>query len=791
LFFPAVDKVDEAPASAALQDFLDHALVAMHWLGPDGTILWANRAELALLGYAPEEYLGRPAEDFHANPESGRLLADHLASGEGVRDCEAALRHRDGSLRHVLISAHPFHDPGDGRLLHSRCFLQDITGRKRAEQELQKRNQLLAVILENTPVMASRIDTRGVLTESFGAGLRSMGLADGQVVGLNALECWPECRAYLERALAGEPVHWVFEAGAGGDTRYFEVWYVPDSVRKGEIIGFGVDITDLKRAEEELGRSEALNRRIIESSRDCIQILDGEGRLLSTSRVGQQLLEAHDPDALAGISWIDLWRGADRARAGRVVEEALRSGAGKFQGVCPTLTGRDKWWDVLVTPILDPEGEPRLLLAVSRDITEQKAVEEALRRSEEQLRQSQKMDAIGRLAGGVAHDFNNLLTAITGYSDILLRAMPADNPLRGNVEEIRKAGDRAASLTRQLLTFSRKRVAAPRVFDLRQAVTDMRRMLERLIGEDIQLSMSAEEDLSPGCADPGQVEQVILNLVVNARDAMPRGGKLTVEAVNARLGDALPGAYFPAVPGEYIRLTVRDTGVGMDREVRSHLFEPFFTTKPPGHGTGLGLSTVYGIVQQAEGNLTVRSEPGKGTEISVYIPAGRASEASPDQEARPAAEAKTKRAAETILLVEDEDVVRKLLAQVLSAQGYAVMEAGSGPAALEAVARHRGPIDLLLTDVVMSGMSGRELSERLIALRPCLRVLYMSGYTEDAVLRHGVFRNRMAFLGKPFSPLALVRRIKEMLEAPPPGPSEEKARQVSVPSDAGDSSLAP
>jgi CheY-like chemotaxis protein len=318
----------------------------------------------------------------------------------------------------------------------------------------------------------------------------------------------------------------------------------------------------------------------------------------------------------------------------------------------------------------------------------------------------------------------------------------------------------------------------------------MRRMLERLIGEDIRLAMSAAEDLAPGCADPGQVEQVILNLVVNARDAMPRGGSLAVEAANARLGDApLPGAYFPVSPGEYVRLTVRDTGVGMDDEVKSHLFEPFYTTKPPGQGTGLGLSTVYGIVQQAGGNLTVRSGPGRGTEISVYIPAGRAGEAAPEQEARPAAEPKTKRAGETILLVEDEEVVRKLLAQVLAAQGYAVIEAGSGAAALEAVARHSGAIDLLLTDVVMSGMSGRELAEKLLAIRPGLRVLYMSGYTDDAVLRHGVYRNRMAFLGKPFSPLALVRKLKEMLEAPPPGPAGGEAREESVPPGAGETTV--
>jgi PAS domain S-box-containing protein len=516
----------------------------------------------------------------------------------------------------------------------------------------------------------------------------------------------------------------------------------------------------LRRAEEALGLSEALNRRIIESCRDCIQILDPDGLLLSTSREGRRLLEAPDAEAMEGLSWLDLWRGSDRRKAEAALAAALATGAGKFQGICPTFRGKPRWWDVLVTPILDAAGEPHRLLAVSRDITEQKSVEDALRRSEEQLRQSQKMEAVGRLAGGVAHDFNNLITAIAGYSDLLLRSMPGEDPQRGHVLEIRKAGERAAALTRQLLTFSRKRTAVAKVFDLDHAVADMRQMLVRLIGEDIELATRSAGPGTRVSADPSQVEQVILNLAVNARDAMPRGGRLTIETSGEPMR---PGLYFPVDPGPYVRLTVSDTGVGMDAEVRNHLFEPFFTTKPAGHGTGLGLSMVYGIVQQAGGNLAVESEPGRGTSISIWLPAARgaAEEASHHG---PEPTPRRRRSGETILLVEDEDMVRRLVAQVLESQGYRVLEASSGAQALAAAHALEGPLDLLLTDVVMAGMSGRELSEKLAGLRPGLKVLYMSGYTEDAVLRHGVYQNSTAFLGKPFSPLALVQKIREMLE---------------------------
>jgi CheY-like chemotaxis protein len=369
------------------------------------------------------------------------------------------------------------------------------------------------------------------------------------------------------------------------------------------------------------------------------------------------------------------------------------------------------------------------------------------------------------LAGGVAHDFNNLLTAINGYAELMSKSLANEDPMQETVREIRRAGERAASLTRQLLTFSRRQAPANRTLDLNEVVGDIRQMLGRLIGEDIHLVTILDAGLQSINADPGQIEQLLLNLALNARDAMPTGGCLTIQLANAQIERGQSGMIFVAEPGSYVKLMVEDTGIGMDDDVKAHLFEPFFTTKPAGQGTGLGLSTVYGIVKGAGGNLSVTSELGKGTSFSVYLPvaARLLAKAEPsDETAEHAPPGKGGR--ETVLLVEDEDMVRRLIGQVLLSHGYNVLEACSGSAALEAVERHAGHIDLLLTDVVMTGMSGRELSEKLLALRPGLKVLYMSGYTDDAILRHGVFHNSTAFLGKPFSPGVLIRKLRDVID---------------------------
>ncbi|HWP34705.1 MAG TPA: response regulator [Thermodesulfobacteriota bacterium] len=379
---------------------------------------------------------------------------------------------------------------------------------------------------------------------------------------------------------------------------------------------------------------------------------------------------------------------------------------------------------------------------------------------EAELQRAQKLEAIGRLAGGIAHDFNNLLTAITGYTELLLRRLGGDDPVRRDLEQIAKAAERAASLTRQLLAFSRRQVLCPRLLDPATAVRNVAAMLERLVGEPIELVTCVEPDLGLVKADPAQLEQVLVNLALNARDAMPQGGRLTLEASSVTLDAARSGRDPALPPGRYVRLTVRDTGCGMDAETQAHLFEPFFTTKPLGKGTGLGLSVAYGIVTQSGGHIAVESAPGQGSAFSVYLP--RADGA----DGEPAGRREARRGSETVLLVEDEEVVRQLVREVLQQHGYTVLEARQGEEALELARGYAEPIDLLVTDVVMPRIGGCELARRLAEARPSLKVLYVSGYTGNALTCGDTPVEELAFLQKPFTPQALLAKVREVLDGP-------------------------
>jgi signal transduction histidine kinase/ActR/RegA family two-component response regulator len=386
---------------------------------------------------------------------------------------------------------------------------------------------------------------------------------------------------------------------------------------------------------------------------------------------------------------------------------------------------------------------------------------QALRRSEEQLRQAQKLEAIGRLAGGVAHDFNNLLTAIMGHSHFLHQRFESDDPAARDAEDILKAAERAASLTRQLLAFSRQQILEPKVLDLNVIITDLDRMLRRLIGEDIDLVTAPLKDLGQVKADPGQIEQVLINLVVNARDAMPDGGKLTIETANVDLDEGYAQARIDLTPGRYVMVAVSDNGCGMSRETASRIFEPFFTTKPMGQGTGLGLSTVHGIVKQSEGHIEVYTELGQGTTFKVYLP--RVEEVAED---RPVAQPEVldHPGHGTILLVEDEDIIRRVIVTSLRMSGYTVIEATDGSDAISVCENRDQPIDLLITDIVMPLMSGPELVRRVRAVRPRLPTLLISGYTDRALVHQGIRGTGMAFLQKPFTPDVLARKVREVLD---------------------------
>ncbi|HUB32262.1 MAG TPA: response regulator, partial [Bryobacteraceae bacterium] len=401
----------------------------------------------------------------------------------------------------------------------------------------------------------------------------------------------------------------------------------------------------------------------------------------------------------------------------------------------------------------------RLGVAVSREMSQAEGRRERSR-LEQQFRQAQKMEAVGRLAGGVAHDFNNLLTVITGYAELLLGGRDLAPGQRTALEEIQRAAERGGALTHQLLAFSRGQPFTPRTVQLNSVIVHMQKMLSRLIGEDIELITVAGAEPGTIRADPGQLEQVIMNVAVNARDAMPGGGKLILETSNAEVDQTYVGPNVDLKPGSYVVLAVSDTGMGIDRETMIHLFEPFFTTKAPGKGTGLGLATAYGIVKQSGGAISVYSEPGRGTTVKIYLPAADAKSAVVAAEQAPAA---MLRGSETILVLEDEARVRKLVCEVLAGRGYQVLEAVRGVEAIRMAAEHHGRIDLLLTDVVMPEMSGPQVLEQIRARHPSLKVLFMSGYTDEAMVHHGILDSGAPFLQKPFLPETLARKVREVL----------------------------
>ncbi|MBI4831684.1 MAG: response regulator, partial [Candidatus Lindowbacteria bacterium] len=421
--------------------------------------------------------------------------------------------------------------------------------------------------------------------------------------------------------------------------------------------------------------------------------------------------------------------------------------------------GSYKWFYESLRLIESPEGKHHCV-GMMQDITERKKAENEMAALEEQFWQAQKMEAIARLTGGIAHDFNNLLTVIIGYCQLCLMELRDSDPLRENIEEMGKAANRAANLTRQLLAFSRRQVMEMSILNLNELLADLDKMLCRVIGEDVELAIMPASDLGTVKADPGQIEQVILNLVVNARDAMPCGGKLTIGTANVELDEIYARNHSGAKPGSYVMLSVSDTGAGMDQETKEKIFEPFFTTKEKGKGTGLGLATVHGIVKQSGGDIWVYSEPTKGTTFKIYLPRVDEEPAYADEKES----GEFARGNETVLLVEDEEGVRKLVMLILQTQGYNVLEAAHAGDALFACEQHTGPIHLVLTDVVMPEMSGPELAKRLSQIRPDMKVIYMSGYTDDAIVHHGVLQKEMDYIQKPYTVEKLTRKIRQVLD---------------------------
>jgi PAS domain S-box-containing protein len=521
-----------------------------------------------------------------------------------------------------------------------------------------------------------------------------------------------------------------------------------------------------RQVEQALRESEERNRIIIETTNEGICMIDGAGRTTFVNTRMAAML-GYRAEEILGRPLLDLVHEDSRPSAARNLARPRDAAGGQIEVRFLRKDGSDLWALVDSAPIADSAGRHGGALAMVMDVSLRK-------RLEEQLRQGQKMEAIGNLAGGVAHDFNNVLSVILSYTGLVLSSLKPGDPLRLDLEEVRKAGERAGDLTRQLLAFSRQQMLRPTTLDVNQIVVGMEKMLRRLLGEEVELSLLTSHALGTVHADAGQLEQIIMNLVVNARDAMPRGGKVSIETANVELSAVYAAAHHDVIPGPYVMTAVTDTGIGMDAATQVRIFEPFFTTKEKGKGTGLGLSTVFGIVKQSGGHIWVYSEADKGTTFKIYLPRTDDSVDPAQPSIRPPS---TLRGGETILLVEDEEQVRASRRAVLRRYGYNVLEAQNGGEAFLICEKYTAKIHLLVTDVVMPRMSGRELAERLGPMRVEMKVLYVSGYTENSVVHHGVLDAGVAFLQKPITPEALARKVREVLDPPTPPPRPRAARR--------------
>jgi two-component system, cell cycle sensor histidine kinase and response regulator CckA len=643
---------------------------------------------------------------------------------------------------------------------------RELASRRRAEEGLRESEERYRDLVENANDIVYTHDLDGAITSWNRAGERMLGYPAEEAVGMNISRVVAPDQLDRARRMTAE------KAERGGRTAY-ELGVVAKGGRRltveissrlaclpgrpPRVQGMARDITDRKRAEEALLEQRQVLQSVLSHIPCAVFWKDRRGVYLGCNDQSARDLGMASPAGVIGKTDLDMPVTKEEAdfyiRCDRQVMETGRP----LLDIEETQRRPDGHQAVLLTskvPLRDASGRTVGVLGVYTDVTEG-------RRLEEQLRQSQKMEAVGQLAGGVAHDFNNLLTVINGFGELLLSRLPPGDPSRDLAGQITKAGDRAAALTRQLLAFSRRQVVAPRVLDLNAVVSDLEKMLRRVIGEDVGLAVRLRPGLGRVRADAGQLEQALVNLAVNARDAMPQGGKLSIETADAELDEGYARSHAGVAPGRYVLLAVSDTGHGMTEGVKARIFEPFFTTKGVGKGTGLGLAMVYGIVKQAGGHVEVYSEVGVGTTFKLYLPLA-------EEEARPSRPSSTpglaRGGSETVLLAEDEDAVRALTRTVLQGKGYSVLEAADGEGALRVAAAHAGPIHLLVSDVVMPGLGGRGLAERVLALRPGLRVLYLSGYTDDAVVRHGVLHENVNFLQKPFAVAALAQKVREVLD---------------------------
>ncbi len=744
---------------ALIVESTDDAIIAKSLSGEITT--W-NQGAQRLYGYEAEEVLGQPLSILFPGdyPDEPNAILSLIRQGQSIQGLRHTCLAKNGSLRSVSLTATPVLDR-QGRIKGGYLIGRDVTARKQAEEAARTNEAKFRALMEHSADAVALFDAEGRILHCSGASERILGYRPDELVGRSGFDlAHADDRPMLQNALRQ----------CINNTRRsvlrFRVWHKSGSCRWLEgvfsnllgdpdvraVVNNYRDITQAVAAEEALLKSEEKFAKAFRSSPLAITIsTHAEGRYIDVNDAFLQMLN-YDRGTVIGHTAGELNVWADPQDRIAMLQQLTDSSMAK--GLRTRLkTSAGEIREVNVSAELIELDGSTCVLAIVQDVTEAK-------RLEDQFRQAQRMEAVGRLAGGVAHDFNNILCVIVGYSELSLYHLDPINPLAKNLEEIRNAANRAASLTRHLLAFSRQQVLYPRILDLNTVVHSLNQMLPRMIGEDISLTFKPEVPLGSIRADPGQIEQVLMNLVVNARDSMPKGGTIVIETSNVELDTGYVDSHLSVHPGRYVMLSVSDTGCGMDEKIVSHIFEPFFTTKAPGQGTGLGLSTVHGIVKQSHGYIWVYSQLGKGTTFKLYFPQLEESAEPLDDSS---ADIEPVGGSETILVVEDDDSLRHVTVALLESAGYKVLQAANAESAIVIGEDLKESIDLLLTDALMPSMGGVELSAHLKALRPDLKVLLMSGYAGDLIARYGAIAPEMTLMEKPFTRHDLLSKIHTVL----------------------------